>query len=460
MQLNSLPPISANLSAMENENYGLPTGVIDLLLDAVCVVDAEGRFVYVSAASERIFGYTPDEMIGKAMLDMVLPEDRAKTLEAAEAIMSGRLEPHFENRYLRKDGRVVHIMWSARWSAPDQLRIAVARDITELKQAESLQAALYAISEAAHAAEDFIALLQQVHLIVGKLLPVHTFTVALCDQNTGRLVFPYHVDEQQRSAAPLEPIPGLCAEILRTGQSLLLNPESLSAVSGELRAIEDSPFCWLSVPLHSREDTVGALVLRGRPGRACYTERDKELLQYVSTQVVTAMERKQSYDRLQYMAQYDDLTGLPNRASLYERLKGALARARRNGTRVSLLYLDLDDFKQVNDSLGHTAGDLLLKEVAERLRRCVRDTDTVARMGGDEFVVLLESIKLPEHAALVSENIRNALSEPVVVYGRSLCVPPSIGIAIYPEDGEEEGQLLRHADEAMYVAKAGRNTAP
>ena len=446
---------------MENENFRLPTSVIDLLLDAVCVVDAEGRFLYVSAASERIFGYTPDEMIGKAMLDMVLPDDRAKTLEAAEAIMSGRLEPHFENRYLRKDGRVVHIMWSARWSAPDRLRIAVARDITELKQAESVQAALYAISEAAHAAEDLVALLQQIHLIVGKLLPAHTFTVALRDRNTGRLVFPYHVEVQQRSAAPLEPVPALCAEILRTGQSLLLNPESLSAVSGEQHAaIEASPFCWLGVPLRSRQDTVGALVLRGRVGQACYTETDKELLQYVSTQVVTAMERKQSYDRLQYMAQNDDLTGLPNRASLYERLKGALARARRSGTRVGLLYLDLNDFKQVNDSLGHAAGDLLLKEVAERLRRCVRDTDTVARMGGDEFVVLLESIKLPEHAALVSENIRNTLSEPVVVYGRSLCVLPSIGVAIYPEDGEEEGQLLRHADEAMYAAKAGRNIAP
>lgn len=122
--------------------------------------------------------------------------------------------------------------------------------------------------------------------------------------------------------------------------------------------------------------------------------------------------------------------------------------------------MDLDDFKQVNDSLGHAAGGLLLKGVAERLRHCVRDTDTVARMGGDEVVVLLGSIKLPEHAALVSENVRNALSEPVVVYGRSLCILPSVGAAIYPEDGDEEGQLLRHADEAMYAAKAGRNIAP
>jgi diguanylate cyclase (GGDEF)-like protein/PAS domain S-box-containing protein len=112
------------------------TGWIDLLLDAICVVDAEGRFVFVSAASERIFGYRPEEMIGKQMIEMVVPEDRARTLSAASQIMSGHEQLNFENRYLRKDGKVVHILWSARWSEDDRLRIAVARDVTKLKQSE------------------------------------------------------------------------------------------------------------------------------------------------------------------------------------------------------------------------------------------------------------------------------------------------------------------------------------
>ena len=106
------------------------------MLDAICVVDAEGRFVFVSAAAERIFGYTPDEMIGKAMIEMVVPEDRARTLAAASEIMSGHQQFNFENRYLRKDGQVVHVMWSARWSEKDQVRIAVAHDITQRKQVE------------------------------------------------------------------------------------------------------------------------------------------------------------------------------------------------------------------------------------------------------------------------------------------------------------------------------------
>ena len=120
---------------------------------------------------------------------------------------------------------------------------------------------------------------------------------------------------------------------------------------------------------------------------------------------------------------------------------------------MSVLYLDLNSFKQVNDSLGHAAGDELLREVANRLKRCLRDLDTVARMGGDEFVVLLENIHLPEHASNVAQKIRSAISQPIKIEGRSLCILPSIGIALYPDHGDEAQQLLRHADEAMYFEK-------
>src|SRR6185503_16520659 len=113
--------------------------ILDLLLDAICVVDAEGRYVFVSAAFERIFGYAPEEVIGRRMIELVHPADRDTTLQTANGIMSGNPEYHFENRYVRKDGEIVHIMWSARWSEDHRLRIAVARDITRRKRAEAIQ---------------------------------------------------------------------------------------------------------------------------------------------------------------------------------------------------------------------------------------------------------------------------------------------------------------------------------
>jgi len=440
---------------MATRNSAPLASFIDLLLDAVCAVDKEGRFVFVSAACERIFGYTPDELIGQPMIELVHPADRQRTLDAARDIMGGEPKLNFENRYLRKDGRVVHILWSARWSEVDQLRIAVARDITERKQAESRQAALYAISEAAHAAEDLLALFKRIHMIIGEWLPALNFSVALYDEHCAQMSFPYHVDDHERQPEQPGTITGrLCAEVIRSGQPILLTPDQDTPVAGfEMLVTGQNSPCWLGVPLSSQNGTIGALIVKSVPGGERYTEQDKELLQYVCAQVATAIERKQLHARLQRMAQYDQLTQLPNRELLRDRLKVSLDVAREEGGRMALLYVDLDRFKQVNDTHGHAVGDMLLQAVANRLKGCVRETDTVARIGGDEFVVLLHTIHASGDADIVVGKIRQVLAQPLRLDGHSLSIQPSIGIAQYPEHGTEEKQLFRHADEAMYSAK-------
>lgn len=443
---------------MPRKNIPAFSSVIDLLLDVVCVVDAEGHFVFVSAASESIFGYTPEEMIGRRMIDMVMPEDRERTLQAARRVMAGDVHLHFENRYLRKDGKPVDIMWSARWSETDQVRVAVARDITARKRAGRMQAATYEISEAAHMAEDMVALFQRIHRIIGELLPSLNLVVALTDEAGGRLDFPYCVEAHQPGLAE----PGLlvevfCQEVIRCERTLLFSPDAAEEIPRDLRAaLDGNSSSWLGAPLTSHKGTFGALVLVNHDEHAHYTEADKELLQYVSMQIASAIERKQLHARLQYMAQYDALTDLPNRMVLQDRLKTALARASREGRFLSLLYLDLDKFKEVNDTLGHAAGDRLLKEFACRLKNCVRRSDTVARMGGDEFVVLLESGQPPDGNLVVASKISQAFDEPFELDGHILYIRPSIGVAHYPEHGTDEHQLLRHADDAMYRMKNGR----
>ncbi len=429
--------------------------VLDLLVDAVCVVDAEGRFVFVSAASERIFGYTPDELLGRPMIELVHPDDRARTLQAAAAIMAGTPNPHFENRYVRKDGQTVHIMWSARWSEADRLRIAVARDITERKRAESVQAALLAISEAAHTAADLLALFGRIHAIIGGLLPARNFFVALYDAETDMLSFPYFVDEHDETPAPRRLDSGtLSAEVIRSGQALLLTPGSDAVLSDRVGPIVGrESLDWLGVPLIAQKGILGALAVQSYSGDTRYTDKDKQLLQFVSTQVAAAIERKQTETWLRHIAQHDVLTHLPNRKLFDDRLQIALARARRDHDRLALLYIDLDHFKQVNDTLGHGVGDRLLHEVARRIIGCVRESDTVGRMGGDEFIVLLGAIKLVQHAARVGEKIRAALQQPFVLDGHSPCITGSIGIAVHPEHGDEGQHLIREADHAMYVAK-------
>ena len=169
-------------------------------------------------------------------------------------------------------------------------------------------------------------------------------------------------------------------------------------------------------------------------------------------------ERRASQARIAYMAEHDMLTDLPNRTLVTDRLRQALAAARRNRHRVALLYIDLDRFKPVNDAYGHAVGDQLLREAAVRMRMCVRESDTVGRFGGDEFVVLLPHIDSIHDAELVAEKIRVALAESFQIDGLRLDVSSSIGIAVYPEHGADDVSLLLHADGAMYAAKhGGRN---
>ena len=182
--------------------------------------------------------------------------------------------------------------------------------------------------------------------------------------------------------------------------------------------------------------------------------------QYGSLRQVWRMEidvstRRKAEESSRHLAEHDFLTGLPNRVLLRDRLTLAMAAARRKGSMLALLFLDLDHFKQINDTLGHQVGDLLLKEVAARLVKCVRGVDTVSRSGGDEFVILLAEIGGIEQAAHVAGAILQAISQEVVAGPHRLTVAASIGIGLYPSDGMEADSLLNSADLAMYHAKSG-----
>jgi len=172
-----------------------------------------------------------------------------------------------------------------------------------------------------------------------------------------------------------------------------------------------------------------------------------------------AMERQRATQRITQLAHYDHLTGLANRGLFYERLNCAVARCHRNDTAIALMFLDLDHFKDINDTLGHDCGDSLLKTVAARIKKCIREIDTGVRLGGDEFAVLLEQIVSIEDVASVAQRILHLLAQPVIIKQHQLHVTGSLGITIYPWDSANPQELLSHADAAMYRAKAqGGNT--
>ena len=189
-----------------------------------------------------------------------------------------------------------------------------------------------------------------------------------------------------------------------------------------------------------RQDEIGALA-----------RRFAELRTQIGQQMAELEQRR---SELEHLARHDALTGLPNRALFDDRMAVALAAARRDDGRLALLFVDLDDFKPINDRLGHVVGDRVLEAVAARIRQSIRESDTAARIGGDEFVVLLPGIASAEDAKLVAEKIRAAIDRPFMIDGRELAVSVSMGLAHYPQDGTDATTLARHADAAMYRDKA------
>ncbi|TGN40655.1 sensor domain-containing diguanylate cyclase [Marinobacter confluentis] len=386
--------------------------LVNLLLDTVFLVDESNHIVFVSDACHSLLGYQPEEMIGRPILDFIHPDDLEATRASAQRIMNGLPHNDFENRYLHKEGRVVHILWSARLYEEERLRIGVARDVTALRRADQTRNALYRISEAAHAADNFDSLCIGVKKVIAELFPKDRLNLEFHDAETSALPAPE--SGQQRSDRVVD------------------------------------------ILLVSKNATLGRLTLEKTVPQAAFDDKDRELLEFVATQVAAMVERKKAEETLRFMAHHDPLTGLTNRALFYDRLETALRTASRNNSRLALLYLDLNEFKRINDTWGHEAGDEVLRAVAQRLEAGTRQSDTIGRMGGDEFTVLLNDI--PDAAAVVeaaAEKIRDILAKPIDFAGQSFSITSSIGVALYPEDGDTARQLLIRADTNMYLNKHG-----
>jgi len=215
--------------------------------------------------------------------------------------------------------------------------------------------------------------------------------------------------------------------------------------------------CWSTPIFDARQNVIGTFAVYYREPQ-CPSDKHARLVEMAIHTAAIAIERSRVEDRIQRLAFYDALTGLPNRALLMDRAAQALTLSAKDDKETALLFLDLDRFKMVNDSLGHHVGDGLLRSIAGRLRGCLRETDTVSRLGGDEFVVLLPETG-GDIAAQMAERILGVVAQPYVIEDYRLSITPSIGISVYPKDGSDVESLVKHADTAMYHAKEkGRNT--
>jgi diguanylate cyclase (GGDEF)-like protein/PAS domain S-box-containing protein len=406
----------------------------------ILVSDGKGDCVYTNAAYHKISGLTFEETLGTKWTLAIHPDDRGRVLARWYEAVRNQRPFAAEFRFVQQDGSIV---WTRVNGAAmsDGMEphghVKTVEDISARKSAEfALQVAeeaLFAEKERARVTLDSIG----DAVLSTDLLGQVTLLNPVAERMTGWSL----EDALNRPLAEVfrivegttrEPAPSPAQRAIRENRTVELAANSvLVRRDGSESAIEDS-----AAPIHDREGrVVGAVIV------------------FHDVSASRTMTRKMSY-----LAQHDFLTSLPNRVLLSERLSQAIGLAHRRGKQVALLFLDLDFFKHINDSLGHAIGDQLLQAVAGRLSACVRTTDTVCRQGGDEFVILLAEIEQPQDAALVAEKLLLALAEPQVIGEHELHVTLSIGISVYPDDGTAADTVLQNADTAMYHAKArGRN---
>lgn len=422
---------------------------------AIFMLDPDGRVVSWNAGAERLKGYREEEILGQSFSRFYPREDieRGKPQHRLErASAEGRFEE--EGWRVRKNGSTfwAHVVITAVRDKADKLLgfAKITRDLTERRLAdEKLKA-----SEA------------QLQAFMN-----HSPSLMFIKDLEGRYL---HVNERFTRAFGLER-----REIMFRTDSEIFGPElaaqfrandakALTVGAGieveEVARYGDGLLHTSIVHKFAMLDSNGQVTALG--GIATdITERKRleEALRQkniqLNTAIQTEMALREQQEHLKAIATHDALTGVPNRALLHQRLEHALAVSRRSGRLLALLFIDLDRFKDVNDSLGHAAGDEVLREVATRLSGCLREVDTIARHGGDEFVVLLEEVERREEVEQVTARMQEVLAEPLVVEGQEVGVTISIGVALYPRDGEEVSTLIRRADLAMYRAKeVGRNT--
>jgi diguanylate cyclase (GGDEF)-like protein len=368
--------------------------------------------------------------------------------------------------------------------------------IAERERSERLQAALFRIAEQAGSSESIEVFYGQVHEIVSGLLDARNFFIAVLTPDGEELDFPYSVDERDKKRLRRRLAKGLTEYVLASGEPLLADQEAIQTLvaGGTVQSFGTPSVCWLGVPLALDGRTVGVIAVQSYTPDHLYTHRDQELLSFVSFHIAQALGRRRANEslreaygelerrvssrtseladanrelldqisvrermehKLKHEAMHDTLTGLPNRSHLLGRMGTALARYRHDPHQLfAVLFLDLDRFKVVNDSVGHLVGDELLKEAARRISRCVRDPDMVARLGGDEFAIVLDFIHSTEDAVVVAERVIRSLAEPMRIAGKELYTSASIGIAMVDARYRSPEELLRDADVAMYRAKA------
>lgn len=442
----------------------------------IATTDLRGAVTEVNQRLLDMLGYAKEVLVGRNITDLTVEADRLQGQRCVDEALQGAAAVLIEQRLLRRDGQPLWVRRTvSALSGKDgkiEYLVNVVEDITDRKQEELRRTMEHAVTRALAEEQG----LEELFPVVIRSICEHMgweFGVAwIWDRGVQGLKFcaswggetagirAFISDSMQRTIrpAPGEQL-GLVRRTYASGEAVWLSDVMPAQGFRRAELIRNAGLHGgFAFPLLRGTEVAGVMEFYHRGTR----EPEKALIgtaRSIGRQVGQYMGRREAEEALKFVAGHDALTGLPNRMMFNQRLEHALALAQRGDTRLAVLFIDLDRFKVINDTLGHEAGDALLCEVAARLRQQLRNTDTVARLGGDEFVVLVENVADPLYVGSVAQKLIEVLTAGFLVGGGEYHVTASIGVSTYPDDAADVQTLLKNADIAMYRAKEqGRNT--
>lgn len=427
-------PLAAATTVSDGLRKGSPLS--DALPLGILVTDQDGKCVYSNTAYQKLCGWSGDELIGSHWSAVIHPLDHERAVRHWDAAVLGHESFLCEARLKSSNGKVVWIRRNAALltdNMPGHGYVHTIEDISTYKAHEKArrkaEEQLFEEKEWARVTLDSIGDAVLCTDIEGRVSYMNTVAETLTgfsrqEANGLQLSEVFHVVDAITHKSTTDP----ARRAIQTDSVVALAANALLVTrDGMELAIEDT-----AAPIHNRFGVVVGAVIVFHDARFS----------------------RETTDRMAHLAQHDELTGLHNRNAFYERFDQSLALARRHGKQMGLLFIDLDNFKSINDVLGHNSGDVILSALAGKLKSCVRAADTVCRYGGDEFVVLLGEIAQPDHAYAVADKIREAAAVPMVIGGQEVALQLSIGVSVYPDNGDSADELLKKADMAMYRVKA------
>ena len=402
--------------------------------DLIQCIGSDGRIIYVNRAWREALGYDEDEIPHLRISDFIHTDCHDHCLGIFQRMQEGQTEERMELKFRTKDGRAISVEGNCNFRFENGRAISsrgIFRDVTIRKQVEN---ALRESEESLKRSLEFTR----------TVLDSMNDGVAIIDVEDGLILDANNVLLRELGKREVDILGKRCQDTLC---------QNASFEHGE------KP-CPMRQTLETGQHSVVEHIHKDDGGKVRYSEVSTSPVRNSQGRIIHVVhvtkditKRKIAELKVKQLAYFDSLTGLPNRMLLLDRLSQAIGRAKRDSTMVGVLFLDLNRFKAINDTLGHEKGDLVLKEVSRRLKGCVRDTDTVGRLAGDEFVVVIAGIQSVDIIDDIAEKIALELSQPIHLDGQTLIASPSIGASIFPLHGSNVGTLLRHADEAMYRAK-------